>query len=63
MADEETARVIVYETDGWFMALCPDYPGITGDGPTRDACVADLTAKIEQSRGMVEDQGEDQRAG
>ncbi len=41
-------KAIVYETDGWFMALCNDYPGITGEGTSRDECIADLTTKIEQ---------------
>ena len=46
---EQEAKAIVYETDGWFMALCNDFPGITGEGKTRDSCIADLTQKIEAS--------------
>lgn len=44
----EEFNVTVYQTtDGWFMALCNDFPGITGEGRTRDECVADLTRNIE----------------
>ena len=41
------AKAIVYETDGWFMALCNDFPGVTGEGKTREDCIADLTSKIQ----------------
>ncbi len=44
----QETKAIVYETDGWFMALCNDFPGITGEGRSRDECVANLTEKIEQ---------------
>ncbi|MFT5466503.1 MAG: putative RNase H-like HicB family nuclease [Verrucomicrobiales bacterium] len=40
-------KAIVYETDGWFMALCNDFPGVTGEGRTREVCIADLTEKIQ----------------
>lgn len=44
----EEIKAIVYETDGWFMALCTHFPGVTGEGRSRDECISDLTAKIEQ---------------
>ncbi|MEM7011666.1 MAG: hypothetical protein AAF585_09300 [Verrucomicrobiota bacterium] len=45
----QEAKAIVYETDGWFMALCNDFPGVTGEGKSREECIADLTRKIEAS--------------
>lgn len=47
MSDSEELRVIVYEGDGGFVAICPSYPGITGEGPTREACVENLQRNIE----------------
>ena len=44
---DQEAKAIVYETDGWFMALCNDFPGVTGEGRTREDCIADLTSKIQ----------------
>ena len=43
----QEAKAIVYQTDGWFMALCNDYPGITGQGKSREECIEDLTRQIE----------------
>ena len=43
----QEAKATVYETDGWFMALCNEFPGVTGEGRTRDECIADLTRNIE----------------
>jgi predicted RNase H-like HicB family nuclease len=47
VSDSEELRVIVYEGDGGFVAICPSYPGITGEGPTREACVENLQRNIE----------------
>jgi len=48
VSDSEELRVIVYQGDGGYVALCPSYPGMTGEGPTREDCVADLQRNIEQ---------------
>jgi predicted RNase H-like HicB family nuclease len=45
---EDEARAIVYETDGVYMGLCPDFPGITSSGSTKEECIADLTQKIHE---------------
>ena len=50
VSDSEELRVIVYQGDGGFVALCPVFPGVTGEGPTREACVEDLQCKIELLR-------------
>ena len=50
VSDSEELRVIVYQGDSGFIALCPVYPGVTGEGPTREACVEDLQRKIELLR-------------
>lgn len=44
--DEDEVEAILYETDGDYMALCPQYPGVTGAGHSRDECLNDLTQKI-----------------
>lgn len=50
MSDSEELRVIVYQGDGGYVALCAVYPGVTGEGPTREACVEDLQRNIELLR-------------
>ena len=48
----------MYQGDGGFVALCAVYPGITGEGPTREACVEDLQRNIELLRsGSSESEG------
>jgi len=42
-------RVIVYEGDGGFVALSPSYPGVTGEGPTREASIEALQRNIRAS--------------
>jgi len=48
-------EVTVYEFDGAFIAVCPDFPGVTGHGASQEAALEDLQSEIEmyQNRRLI----------
>jgi hypothetical protein len=50
-ADAGEIREIVYEGDGAFVALSPSFPGVTAEGPTREASIEALRRKIRAANG------------
>ena len=42
-------RAIIYQTEGWFMSLCPELPGVTGQGRSRDECLESLEKAIREA--------------
>jgi len=48
MTEKEIEVTIIQADEHTFLALCNQYAGLTGEGPTQEAAVEDLTAKLQE---------------
>lgn len=43
----EIEAIVIQAAENSYMAICNQYPGLTGEGPTKDDAIANLSQNIE----------------